>query len=269
MDRPPETGWLADTPVADNLLRQFLHNQADFADLVATRFDGATARTGDVALAASRCVVPYFNEALLLRPVLSTDDKVLDDIDGFFSHSDAAMWVLLSAWPTPPLAGRGWDLVGHPAFVIRTPGAQIREPAPRPGVDLQIRRATTGADVIAAEKVMADGYPLEAAQNNPGSAFPESLADSDATIHVASVNGHDVAVGVGYNAHGCVNLCGAATLETARRTGAWGALVRTRVAAAPELPAVAFTSDYSRPGFEHLGFVSAFRFTMWIKARQA
>jgi hypothetical protein len=33
---------------------------------------------------------------------------------------------------------------------------------------------------------------------------------------------------------------------------------------APELPAVAFTSDHSRPGFEHLGFVSVFRFTLWM-----
>jgi hypothetical protein len=115
---------------------------------------------------------------------------------------------------------------------------------------------------------MADGYPLEGAQGRPGSAFPETLGDSDVSVLIASVDDADVAVGMGYVAHGCVNLCGAATLPTARRTGAWGALVRTRVAAAPECPAVAFTSDYSRPGFEHLGFVSAFRFTLWIRSRQ-
>ena len=114
---------------------------------------------------------------------------------------------------------------------------------------------------------MADGYPVEEAQGHPGSAFPESLGDSEATIRIASVDGTDVAVGVGYVAHGCVNLCGAATLEPARRTGAWGALVRARVADAPDLPAVAFTSDHSRPGFEHLGFVSTFRCTMWFRVR--
>jgi hypothetical protein len=84
-----------ETPVEDNLLRQFLHNQADFADLVAQRFGGMTTRTGDVALAASRCLVPYFNEALLLRPLLTNDDPVLDDIEAFFAASAARVWVLL------------------------------------------------------------------------------------------------------------------------------------------------------------------------------
>jgi hypothetical protein len=266
-ERPPETGWLGDTPVEDNLLRQFLHNQADFADLLAEQYAGATARTDDVALAASRCLVPYFNEALLLRPVLSADDPVLDEVEAFFAASEAPVWVLLSAWPTPDLQRRGWSLVGHPAFVVRTPGAVLRDPEPRPGVDLAVRRAVEPADVLAAERVMADGYPLEPAQGRPGSAFPEGLGATDATVRIASVGGTDVAVGVGYVAHGCVNLCGAATLEPARRTGAWGALVRARIADAPGLPAVAFTSDFSRPGFEHLGFVSAFRFTMWLQAR--
>ncbi|HUQ40293.1 MAG TPA: hypothetical protein VM030_09070, partial [Acidimicrobiales bacterium] len=98
---------------------------------------------------------------------------------------------------------------GHPAFVVRTPGARLRPAADRPGVDLRLRLATSF--------------------------------------------------------HGCVNLCGAATLPQARRTGAWGALVRERVGDAPDLAAVAFTSDYSRPGFEHLGFVSVLRFTMWMR----
>src|SRR5688572_24770465 len=98
-DRAPETGWLADTPVEDNLVRQFLCNQADFADVLATGFGGITARTEDVALAASRCLVPYFNEALLLRPVLTDDDPVLDEIDAFFAASEAPVWVILSAWP--------------------------------------------------------------------------------------------------------------------------------------------------------------------------
>jgi hypothetical protein len=262
-----ETGWLADTPTDDNLLRQFLCNQADFADLIAEGYGGTTARTPEVALAASRCRVPYFNEALPLRPILSTDDPLLDEVDGFFAGSEADVWVLLSAWPTPALEARGWELGGHPAFVVRTPGAVLRDPAHRPEVDLQVRRAAGPDDVLAAERVMAYGYPLEPAQGHPGAAFPESLLDSEVSIRIAAVDGEDVAVGLGLVAHGCVNLCGAATLEAARRTGAWGALVRARVADAPDLPTAAFTSDFSRPGFEHLGFVSTFRFTIWLKSR--
>ena len=272
-DRPPETGWLADTPVDDNVIRGFLANQADYGDILAERFGGTTARTPDVALAASRCVVPYLNEALLLRPILDAADPVLDEIEGFFAASDASGWILLSAWPTPSLRERGWELVGHPAFVLRTPGIPLRPPADRPEVALEVRRATTPEDIRAAEEVMVDGYPMEEAQGRPGSAFPEDLWESDISVRIASVldpdgSRMDVAVGLGYVAHGVVNLCGAATLPAARRTGAWGALVRARVDDAPHLPAVAFTSDFSRPGFEHLGFVSVLRCTMWASGRK-
>jgi hypothetical protein len=266
-DRPPETGWLGDTPVDDNGIRQFLHNQADYADILAEGFGGTTARTDDVALAASRCLVGYFNEALLLRPLMTDTDPVLDTIDEFFAASEASAWVILSAWPTPSLQPRGWELVGHPAFVLRTPGAPLGEPAARPGVDLEVRRATTPDEILAAERVMADGYPIEEAQGHPGSAMPETMGSSDISVRIARVDGADVAVGMGYVAHGFVNLCGAATLPAARRTGAWGALVRARVADAPDLPAAAFTSDFSRPGFEHMGFISVMRFTMWWKVR--
>jgi hypothetical protein len=268
-ERPPETGWLADTPIGDNLLRQFLFNQADVCDVIAERFGGAVARTADVALAASRCVVPYFNEALLLRPLASAADDVLDSVDRFFAASEAPGSVLLSAWPTPALSDRGWALVGHPAFVVRTPGAPLRPPATRPGVDLAVRRAAEADEIAVAEQIFAGGYPLEEAIDHPGTALPDSLADSEISVRIASVDNADVAVGMGHVAHGCVNLCGAATLPAARRTGAWGALVRARVHDAPDLPAVAFTSDHSRPGFEHLGFVSLFRFTMWFRAGTA
>jgi hypothetical protein len=74
-----------------------------------------------------------------------------------------------------------------------------------------------------------------------------------------------VAAAAAHVAHGVVNLCFAATLPAARRRGVWESLVWARTADAPELPAVAFTSDFSRPGFERMGFVPVFRFTLWIR----
>ncbi len=264
-ERPPETGWLPDTPVDDNLLRQFLHNQADVCDVIAAQLGGVVARTEDVALAASRCVIPYFNEALLLRPLRRADDVVLDEIERFFTASAAPSCVILSAWPTPSLMARGWQLVGHPAFVVRTPGVPLRPPASRPGVSLDVRPATAPDDVAAAERVFVEGYPVPEGEGRTGDALPAGIGTTEVTVRIAAVDGPDVAVGMGHVAHGCVNLCGAATLPGARRTGAWGALVRARVADAEHLPAVAFTSDFSRPGFEHLGFVSILRFTLWAR----
>lgn len=59
------------------------------------------------------------------------------------------------------------------------------------------------------------------------------------------------------------NLCIGATLPQARRRGVWEALVWARVATAPDLPAVAFTSDLSRPGLVRLGFLPVTRLTLW------
>ena len=266
-DRPAETGWLPDTPVDDTLLRQFLHNQAEVCDVIADGFAGDVARTPEVALAASRCVVPYLNEALLFRPLDGGDDRLLDEIERFFAASAAPSWVLLSAWPTPPLDGRGWHLVGHPAFVVRSPGASVPAPAPST-VTVAVRSATNVDDVAEAERVFVEGYPIEEGAGRPGAALPASLAGTAISVRIAAADGLDVAVGMGHVSHGCVNLCGAATLPAARRTGAWGALVRARLQDAVDLPAVAFTSDYSRPGFEHLGFVSVLRFTMWVQSQR-
>jgi hypothetical protein len=43
----------------------------------------------------------------------------------------------------------------------------------------------------------------------------------------------------------------------------WRTLVTARCADTPGLPAVAFTSDYSRPGFLRMGFLPITRFTLW------
>jgi hypothetical protein len=72
-------------------------------------------------------------------------------------------------------------------------------------------------------------------------------------------------VGLVHVAHGVVNLCLGATLPIARRRGVWESLVWARVADAPHLPAAAFTSDLSRPGFERMGFVVTHRLTLWLR----
>jgi len=74
-------------------------------------------------------------------------------------------------------------------------------------------------------------------------------------------------VGVGnvHIGHGLVNLCLGATLPAARRRGVWQALVGARVTEDTTLPAVAYTSDFSRPGFLRMGFLAVARFTLWAR----
>jgi hypothetical protein len=262
-DRPLETGWLADTPVTDTVLRRFLFNQADANAAIATASGGRHDRTDDLAMADANGPVPYFNQSILLRPLTSTDDPLLRDLDAFYRGASGRMRTLLSLWPTPDLAPHGWSLVGHPAFMVRGAfGVSFTAPD-----NVTVQRAATAEDLLDAERIAVEGYPLDEAKGLPPlSVFPAKLLDTSFTLRLGRLDGQAVAAGACHVAHGVVNLCFAATLPQARRRGVWEALVWDRVNDGPSLPAVAYTSDYSRPGFERMGFVPIIRFTLWAAA---
>jgi hypothetical protein len=256
--RPPESGWLADTPVDDSVLRRFLFNQADAQELLARAVGGRAVTGPDVALSDLAVPAPFLNQAVLFRPVTGADDPVLDEIASFFRNGSAG--VVVSVWPTPDLSARGWHLVGHPMFVAR--GAPAYD-APSPA-DVTVQLATSAADLALVERLVVDGYPLPELDGLPAnSVLGAELAGGPLRHRIGYLEGQPVAAVASHVAHGVVNLCMAATLPAARRRGVWQALVAARCADAPDLPAVAFTSDYSRPGFVRMGFLPITRFTLW------
>ena len=89
------------------------------------------------------------------------------------------------------------------------------------------------------------------------------MRPDDTSGRIGYLDGTPVVAAASHAAHDVVNLCLAATLPAARCRGAWRALVAARCADTPDLPAVAFTSDYSRPGFLRTGFLPITRFTLW------
>jgi hypothetical protein len=260
MEGPMENGWLPSTPVGDTLLRRFVHNQADHNEAMASAHGGRAERTEGVFLSDSGCPVPYLNQAILARPLPAADEPVLDDVDAFFEGRTGV--TLLSIWPTPDLSGRGWSLVGHPALVARAPGPVTATTAD--GVNL--RRAETAADFEVAERVAIEGYPLDMARDAPaGSVLPPTLAGGPITVRLGLLDGVPAAIGNVFVGHGVVNLALGATMPAARRRGVWEALVWARVAEDPTVPAVACTSDFSRPGFIRMGFLPLTRFTLWYR----
>lgn len=257
---PQRGGWLDDSFTGRSVIRAFLHNQAEVAALLAGATGGRHVRTDEVALADSGGPVMYTNQAVLFRPVFTPDDALLDEVDRFFSGPHPAL--VLSVWPTPDLTARGWQLIGHPMFVVRSPGPH-ESPAP-PGVT--VVRVDNAVELAVAERVLIDGYPLPDAEGRAAyELLGTSLLDGPLRFRVAYVDGRPAALASGHAGHGVVNLCMAATMATARRRGAWRALVWARVDDAPDLPAVAFTSDDSRPGFLRLGFLPITRFSLWLK----
>lgn len=255
-----EDGWQPDTPVEDSLLRRFAFNQADVNAAFAEAAGGRVERREDVVLTDTGGPVEYYNQALLLRPLAGAADARLDAAERFFGEPTGRA-SLLSLWPTPDLTARGWNLVGHPMIVARGPWGHDLRPGNAGLVEL------VGADRIESfERVMIEGYPMPKAAGAPtGSLFPPGVVDRGVRLRLGLVDGEPVAAAAGYVGHGVVNLCAAATLEAARRRGVWGALVRARMADGPGLPAVAYTSDYSRPGFVHMGFLPIQRLTLWSR----
>ena len=257
-----ETGWNVDTPVDDNLIRQFLTSQATVDAIYARAGGGRAEAHDDIHLADSGGPVPFINQSILRRPLTGVDDDVLDRAAAF--APDDRPSVLLSAWPTPDLTTRGWMLLGHPGLVVRPPA-----PVPDDGIwatapGVEVVEADSPAAVAVAERIFVDGYPVPWAKGAPpGTALPPGIVDEGLRVRIANVDGEPVAVGQGFVGHGLVNLCGGAALPAARRRGAWKALVRVRVADDPSLPAMAYTSDDSRPGFIALGFLVICRFTLW------
>ena len=257
--RPLETGWLDDTPVEDNLIRRFVRNQADFDAAQATAAGGRIAEAPGVAMVDAATDIAYANQTTLQRPLTGLDDPLLDVVDDFWAADRGRGHALLSIWPTPDLRRRGWELEGHPMLVVRAPGPH--PPAERPGVSIEV--VSTPEQLALAECALIEGFPMP--DGAPGSLLPTALLDSEVLVRLGRVDGEVAGATRGYVGHGVVNLCGAATLPIARRRGVWAAMVWARVDDAPALPAVAFTSDDSRPGFVRMGFLPITRCSLWVR----
>jgi hypothetical protein len=256
------TGWGADEPVDDSLLRRFVFNQADVVRAMASGPGARHASDDDVVMVDSGGPVAYSNMAVLLRPVTRADDPVLDRITDFYADLTDRAALLLSVWPVPDVSSRGFQLAGHPMFVVRAPGPVTA--TTRDGVE--VHDVTTTDDLRTLERVAIDGYPIDEAEGAPpGVAFPDALLESAISLRLGLVDGEPVSAAAAHHRHGVVNLCFAATLDAGRRRGVWSALVWARVNEAPDQPAVAFTSDHSRPGFVKMGFLPAFRFTLLVR----
>lgn len=255
-----ETGWLDTTPIDDNVVRRFVRNQGDLGATIALASGGRAADGPGVALADASGDLQWLNQATLQRPLAGVDDPALDAIDDFWRDHTGRGNVMLSVWPTPDLARRGWELVGHPMLVVRAPAAHA--PAARDGVSVEVVR-DRGA-LADAEQVAVEGYPMPALVGRPpGCALAPGVLETEITYRIGRFRGAPAGVAASFVAHGVVNLCLAATLPLARRRGVWSTLVWARVDDAPDLPAVAYTSDDSRPGFVRMGFLPITRCTLW------
>jgi hypothetical protein len=132
-------------------------------------------------------------------------------------------------------------------------GMVLTEPPAQPPPGVEVRRAATGEEHLAAERIaaVAFGGPI------PTELPPERDPDPDNVVYLAYVDGEPVARGSASFSEHAVSLFGGSTLPEARGRGAYRALVAARWedAVARGTPAlVTQASPMSRPILAQLGF---------------
>jgi hypothetical protein len=261
-------GWEPHRPVGDGLVRRFVHAYASsFASPVALVGGHVVRRAEHVVWDLGRPSGLY-DGAMLLRPLPFTGwQHALAALEADLLPDGDGEVLLFSAWPTPDLRPRGWELAGHPPLLLAPRGG--RAPATSPWLEVvEVEDAATLADW---ERVAVEGYPFdECLPWQPGRLFDvRVLADRGLRAWVGYVDGTPAAIGTAYVAHGVVVFTLGVTRPEHRGRGAWEVLARQRLAIRPELPAMGLFSDLSRGPAERLGFLPLTRWTVWTRSRPA
>ncbi|MGZ4689493.1 MAG: GNAT family N-acetyltransferase [Acidimicrobiia bacterium] len=251
---PLEDGWTPETPENDSLLRGYV---AGFADLLSGmgRATGARVLEDDEVVALD-VGADFFlaNGAVLRRPVRDTDlPGVVDRLHDFYAAGPGVGWMLLSAWPIPPI--ERMFLIGHPPFMVRMPGGEA-PPIP-PGLTVREARDEAGmADFARA----LEGYP---ATGTEVFADARILDVPGVRVWVGYLDGRPVACAGAHVNDVCVDVEWVATHEDVRGRGFGAAVTWAATLAAPDTPAVLIASDPGQPVYERMGYVRLMRLTMW------
>ncbi len=261
-----ETGWRSTTPLDDTILWRGIVALAGAWEVTGRIGGGQIHRDERVSAVDLRRPTGFFNSAMLLRPLRDPELEVtVDQIEGFYEAAGQGAALLWSPWPTPDLAGRGWELQGYPPLLYRPAGIPVTRQR-RDG--LEVLEVTDPEALRAWCRLAVAAFPLEEVDRPDGLLDPSLLRDPRFRLTVAQVDGRAVAVGLQVIVNDTnVLLLGAARPEH-RGHGHYATLVADRLAHRTDLPAVTIVSDDSRPILvEHFGFLPISRFTLWERPR--
>lgn len=262
----PLTGWEADAPPTDTILRQFLRSQSAFQQLAGEGL-GATIVSNDrfIAVDTGRPAT-FVNLALFRKPLAGSElEQTMIELEAIYGKPGVTGYaVIYSPLPTPDLSRWGWELSGHPPLQLRSPYT--------PPIDtsaFRIEPVTSEEALRAFEQIMIEGFAMEDMRNEPPHSLftPSMLADERFGAWLAYLDGEPVAGAASMIEDSLVDVVVVATLPHARRKGL--GLAVTQAATRPELklPAVLFSSDEGRPLYERLGYVPILRGSFWHRER--
>jgi len=269
LDPNLRAGWEPETPSSDSILRAFLTNWSDLTAREVELHGGQALRRDDLVAYDLGRPGGFTNIAFLLAPLfLEGARDVIDALDAFFDFEGSRKSgevMIFSPWLTPDLRPHGWNLMGHPPFMLRAAGGEL-PPAPE---GLRIERVRDAAALVAAEQVIIRGFSeMELGEVTPGDLFAPALLDDDQMRFWIGWEGEaPVSMAMVRVADGINHVHIVATVPEARHRGYGKALTWRATLADPSLPAVLIASDDGRPVYEKMGYLSVFRFTGWWRPR--
>lgn len=262
----PTTGWEPTTPLSDTLVHRFVHAYAGSLWQPVERMGGRVVHDPRYVVHDLGRPAAFENGATLLAPLGADADEVVEEVEGHLEGGSGRVW-LWSAWPTPDLGRRGWQLSGHPPVLVRPAGP----PPASPDTDVEVVEVEDQSALDAWQDVVVRGYPLDALRDSSGAPMryldDRVLDPGSHRLWLGILDGRPVAAGAAHVTAGTNVFAMGATLPAARGRGAWNALAARRLAACPRLPAASLFSDHSRPLAERLGFVALHRWTLWTRSR--
>jgi GNAT superfamily N-acetyltransferase len=245
------------------VLRDYLTSWGDWAEKLARSGGGRSVHHDDLVLVDLGSPSMFLNTVLSRRPHTTTDvADVVARTQSFFGAGPGGRFVWYSAWPTPDLRGHGFELAGHPPFMVRSPGGGAR--AEPPG--LRIEEVDDERAIAAFDRVATLGFPLPELGDGPALG-PGALAVDGFRLWVGYDGDEPVTAASAHVGRDLQHVEFVATRPEWRGHGYGEAVTWRATLADPTLPAVLVASDDGRPVYERMGYLPVTRFTLWIGSR--
>ena len=251
------TGWEADVPAEDSLLRAYVLATVDRSEAIARAVGGRVERTDAVSMVDTGSPILFDNVATFLRPLTADEARrAMADLLDFLPSGRP--FVALSAWPIAGAGDLGVHLMGHPPFMFRPAGS------PPEGWDagLELREVEDEAELATFMTTLAEAYPIEggtSALADPG------ILDTDVRFWVGYEGDRPIGTAGVLVAHGQNDVEWISVYADCRGKGYGAALTWAATLADPALPATLIASDPGQPVYERMGYVRLTRMSMWFR----